>query len=223
MRARMFPPLRALVLALAVSLPAACAAGGAFIPAVAAQGRGAAHYRNDLTRTARLGFGLDAPVADLAAQIHQESGWNPAAVSRVGARGLAQFMPSTARWWCALHEMSPEDCQPDNPAWAMRALVGYDRWLWERAPLEYGAADDCERMAFALRAYNGGETRLLRERAACAQAGDCDAARNFGHAERFNAGRSPANHQENTDYPRRILLTLAPRYAAAGWGGRSCS
>ncbi len=35
------------------------------------------------------------PVEILAAQIAAESGWDPAAVSPAGARGIAQFMPAT--------------------------------------------------------------------------------------------------------------------------------
>ena len=58
----------------------------------------AARYRLTLLREAHGQWGLDAPVAAFAAQVHQESGWNPQAVSRVGARGLAQFMPATTLW-----------------------------------------------------------------------------------------------------------------------------
>ena len=57
-----------------------------------------ARYRLTLLREAHGQWGLDAPVAAFAAQVHQESGWNPQAVSRVGARGLAQFMPATTLW-----------------------------------------------------------------------------------------------------------------------------
>ena len=60
----------------------------------------AARYKLTLLREAHSQWGLDAPVAAFAAQVHQESGWRADAVSRVGARGLAQFMPATARWWC---------------------------------------------------------------------------------------------------------------------------
>ena len=74
-------------------------------------------YRADLTRNARLAWGLAAPVALFAAQVHQESGWNPAAVSRVGAAGLAQFMPATAQW---IGGLTPDlaERQATNPAWA---------------------------------------------------------------------------------------------------------
>ncbi|MDW9328117.1 transglycosylase SLT domain-containing protein, partial [Escherichia coli] len=65
------------------------------------------------------------------AQLHQESGWRPDAVSPAGAQGLAQFMPATADW---ISQLMPglNSREPFNPAWAIRALVSYDRWLWQR-------------------------------------------------------------------------------------------
>lgn len=41
---------------------------------LAREGFAQEQYRRDLTRSARLVWGLDAPVATMAAQIHQESG-----------------------------------------------------------------------------------------------------------------------------------------------------
>lgn len=35
------------------------------------------------------------PAEIFAAQLHAESGWDPAAISSAGAQGIAQFMPST--------------------------------------------------------------------------------------------------------------------------------
>jgi hypothetical protein len=40
----------------------------------------------------------DLPITFFTNLIWQESRFNPAAVSRAGAQGVAQFMPSTARW-----------------------------------------------------------------------------------------------------------------------------
>ena len=38
------------------------------------------------------------PAALFLGLVQQESGWNPSAVSAVGAQGMAQFMPTTAVW-----------------------------------------------------------------------------------------------------------------------------
>ncbi|MBN3250543.1 transglycosylase SLT domain-containing protein [Pectobacterium brasiliense] len=178
-------------------------------PAVAQQ------YRNDLIRNARLDWGLNAPVADFAAQLHQESGWNSRAVSPVGAQGLAQFMPATATW---ISGIMPElkANQPFNPAWSIRALTGYDRWIWQRVT----AADDCQRMAMTLSGYNGGLGWVQRDQKLAAQHG-LNRQRWFGHVATVNAGRSAANWRENRHYPQRILQELAPRYLT--WGGRSCA
>ncbi|MCW5650511.1 MAG: transglycosylase SLT domain-containing protein [Ramlibacter sp.] len=170
--------------------------------------RSALAYRAELTRTARAVWGMEAPVAAFAAQVHQESAWRPAAVSRAGAAGLAQFMPATARWISGLYPELQAN-QPFNPAWALRALVTYDRWLYQRTPASYAPRD---RMWVALRAYNGGLGHWQAE------------ARNATGASREavdsvcgTAKRSPVHCAENLGYPHRILIVLQPRYAP--WGG----
>lgn len=178
----------------------------------AAQSPPTAHrYRADLVRAAHTHWGLDAPIAAMAAQIHQESAWNPQAVSQVGAKGMAQFMPGTANWWCQLNKMPVDQCQPNNPIWAIRALAGYDKWLWDRVQ----AANDKNRMAFALSAYNGGLGWVHRDKTLASSKG-LDALMWFGGVEQVNAGRSAANWNENRTYPNRILNTLQSRYST--WG-----
>lgn len=189
--------------------------GGFFSQANAAEPPLAAlKYRSDVIRASRVDWGLNAPVADFAAQLHQESGWNPAARSPVGAQGLAQFMPSTADWIAGVFP-ALSSREPYNPGWAIRALVSYDRWLWQRVIVP----DGCERMAMTLSAYNGGLGWVNRDRRLARTRG-LDDARWFGAVETVNAGRSAANWQENRHYPQRILHTLAPHYLS--WGGSSC-
>lgn len=171
-------------------------------------------YRSDVIRASRVDWGLNAPIADFAAQLHQESGWNPAARSPVGAQGLAQFMPSTADWIAGVFP-ALSSREPYNPGWAIRALVSYDRWLWQRVTVP----DGCERMAMTLSAYNGGLGWVNRDRRLARTRG-LDDARWFGAVETVNAGRSAANWRENRHYPQRILHELAPRYLS--WGGASC-
>lgn len=168
-------------------------------------------WRSDLTRAAHAQWGLDAPIAALAAQLHQESRWQANAMSHVGAIGMAQFMPATATWWCELNGLSKQECQPTNPVWAIRALVGYDRWLFERVK----GADLRSQHAFMLSAYNGGLGWVQRDQKLASSKG-LDPLVWFDSVELVNAGRSAANWKENRVYPKRILIELQPLYAT--WG-----
>lgn len=170
----------------------------------------AVKYRGDLVRIAHAEWGLDAPIAVFAAQIHQESEWNPQAVSRVGAKGMGQFMPATARWWCDLQSIAPADCQPANPVWSMRALIGYDRWLSERV---HGATEYDQVWAW-LRGFNGGLGWWLQEAALVRPAIDHQTI----DAACGKARRQAINCAENLGYPRRILTQLQPLYSTWGRG-----
>lgn len=180
--------------------------------------RDAEQYRRTLVRTAHAEWGLDAPIATLAGQVHQESRWRSQARSPVGAQGLAQFMPGTADWMAELYPAALGANQPYNPGWALRALVMYDRWIYERNQ----ANNACERWAFVLAGYNGGPGWVNRDRT-LASAKGADKLAWFDSVERHNAGRSAANFRENRHYPRAILLRWEPMYAAAGWGPGVCA
>lgn len=156
----------------------------------------AARYRGELTRQARLVFGFDAPVALLAAQVHQESAWRLDARSSY-AHGLAQFTPATADWIGGLDPLLA-GAETGNPAWALRALAVYDRWLLDRVP---DRGNVCGRWIGTLRAYNGGLGWVQRE------------AKSGQPCPTF---RSLASCAENHHYPARILLRHQPLYA--GWG-----
>lgn len=170
----------------------------------------ALQYRSLLTRNARAVWGLDAPVATFAAQVHQESAWRPDAVSRVGAAGLAQFMPGTSKW---IATIDPElaSNEPFSPSWALRALVTYDHWLHARTPTRYTPRD---RMWVALRSYNGG---LGHWQAEAARTGQQAPTREQVDAACGQAKRAPVHCKENLGYPRRIF-DLQARYATWGPG-----
>ncbi len=178
--------------------------------------RAAERHRAELIRVSRAVWGLEAPVSVFAAQVHTESWWRNDTVSSAGAQGLAQFLPSTAAWLPSVVpdlEREAGAPAPFNPGWALRALVSYDRWLWERLD----GADACQRMAFALSAYNGGIGWLDRDRKLAARRGyrtDCW----FGQVEEANAGRRASSFRENRRYVRLILLERQYWYRKAGWG-----
>lgn len=77
---------------------------------------------------------------DRAAQVQAESAFNPRAVSPVGARGLAQFMPATWAEWAP-------GADPFDPMAGIQAQHRYMLWLEARCG---GRLDP------ALGAYNAG-------------------------------------------------------------------
>lgn len=169
-------------------------------------------YRHALQREAAAQFGLNAPVARFAAQIHQESAWRPSAKSPF-AQGLAQFTPATATWIAQVYpSLRPAD--PWDPLWSLRAQVIYMHHLWEGIK---DTATECDRWAFALSAYNGGPGWVARDRR-LASAQGADASRWFWNTE-LHTKRAAWAFKENRAYPRRILLRLEPAYIQAGWPG----
>ncbi len=87
----------------------------------------------------------------LAAQVAQESRFDPVARSWAGAQGLLQLMPRTAREMGVTNPRDPED--------NVRGGVKYLTWLtglWENEII-----DENERLKFILASYNAGRGHVL--------------------------------------------------------------
>lgn len=166
-------------------------------------------YRLQLERAAGAEWGLNAPVARLAAQIHQESRWKPNAASKY-AVGLSQFTPATAKW---LPTICPKlgTFDPWDATQSMTAMVCYDAWLLKRT----SGATECDLWAFALSDYNGGMKWRALEQKRATDAG-LDRLRWFGHTATQRA-RSETAWKENRAYVHRILRVIERVYAKAGW------
>ena len=95
-----------------------------------------------IARAAAARYGIDPDV--FVRQITQESHWDPAAVSRAGARGIAQFMPSTAAWL---------GVDPLDPIAALDAAAKLDRDNLDAFDGDY---------AKMLAAYNAGRGSVVR-------------------------------------------------------------
>lgn len=96
-------------------------------------------------RAAAERLGVDPDFASRVA--NQESRFNPAAVSRAGARGVMQVMPKTAKDLEPLYG-------PDNIAQG----VGYLRQLGD----VFDAVPEGQRQHFVAAAYNAGPSRVLK-------------------------------------------------------------
>ncbi|MEU6201521.1 NlpC/P60 family protein [Streptomyces sp. NPDC047061] len=120
-------------------------------------GRVPAGYASWVERAGAQCAEVGAPL--VAAQIQAESGWNPAAVSPVGAQGLSQFMPGTWRTWgvdAAARDGSAEPdgvADPFTPGDAIMTQARYDCWLAGKIEaMDLGG--DLTRLMLA--AYNAG-------------------------------------------------------------------
>ncbi len=94
----------------------------------------------------------------LAAQIDQESGFNPDAVSKAGAEGIAQFIPDTWAVW-------GEDLDGDGVASPYNALEAIDAQARLMCFLVYEANTsdiDGDPVDLALAAYNAGWSQVER-------------------------------------------------------------
>lgn len=96
-----------------------------------------------LVNTAAEKYGVSADL--LSKMIGQESGWNPDAVSNKGARGLAQFMPATAREY---------GVDVTDPASSIDGMARYMRDL-----LKLHKGDTVKAVA----SYNWGQGNVIRK------------------------------------------------------------
>ncbi len=167
-------------------------------------------YRSEVIRATRAEWGLNAPVARIAAQVNAESRWRENARSPVGARGLAQFMPATEQWYGGLRpDLGKADAW--NPGWSLRAMAGYDRWLYERVR----GATPCDRMDKAQGSYNSGLGWTYKDEALAAKTGLDPGL--WDSLAAVNAGRTVAAKWETNIYVKRIR-GLEPVYLPFGPG-----
>lgn len=172
-----------------------------------------AAQRVTLIREARRVWGGDAPAARFAAQIHAESSWQPSAQSAY-AQGLAQMTPGTAQWLAEIYpELAPP--APWNATWSKRALLVYDRHLYQR---QRDWQTDSDRWAATLVSYVGGAGWVQRERRAAEEA--AAPVDRWWHGVEAHCVRSVIACRESRHYPRRILCELEPAYVRAGWPGK---
>jgi soluble lytic murein transglycosylase-like protein len=100
---------------------------------------------------------MEAPTSTFSGQVHAESSWMASVCSRSGACGLGQILAGTQRWLTARYPASLRPAAPLNPIWSLRAMLTYDRYLWDRAK-----GDSCGRMRLTLAGYNAGPGRMYK-------------------------------------------------------------
>ena len=167
-------------------------------------------YRRMLTREAQAVFGMGAPIPALMGQIRQESSCRADVTAWDNGRGLAQFMDATSEH---VSRVFPELGAPNpyNPQWAIRAMVRYDDWLYDRGK----GSSECHRWGATFKSYNAGLGYVQRAQRRSPTPGTW-----FGGTENINAGQSQKNFDDSRRYPHLILFKHQPLYR--DWGTTLC-
>lgn len=177
--------------------------------------RTANQWKRPYLKAVREVWGLTSP-AWLAAQVGQESGWRDGLTSRVGAKGMCQFMDATAT---GLEKQQPGLAALGrySPSWCFKAQAILMKQLYDSY---VKVRDPCNAIKFAGSAYNGGPYMLSREAGLCLKDKDC----NFEHWDENVAPkrvRAIWAWKENRDYVFRITQR-SQFYAIEGWGDGFC-
>lgn len=96
-----------------------------------------------------------------AAQTKQESGFNPRAVSWVGAKGLLQAMPKTWVWYQDMRWVT-RGADPFDPTQAIMGGHRFDLWLETRWAARLHTWQGVEAATWA--SFNAGEGSILKAR-----------------------------------------------------------
>lgn len=186
-------PVLPIIAAMIAVLGVLLAVMGAFLGSSASESTGVANvpaeYEADVVRAGSICPTVTPSI--IAAQIEQESNWNPKAGSSAGAQGIAQFMPST---WASAGKDGDGDGKADiwNPHDA----------IWSQGNYMCGLASQVETakksgkltgdtLELTLAAYNAGLGSVLR----------------YGMVPPF---------EETINYVRRIKELAATKYTATG-------
>jgi membrane-bound lytic murein transglycosylase F len=171
---------------------------------LAAQGAAAARraqrdegrYDETFKRYSKRFFGVGFDWRHFKAQGLAESGLDPSARSRVGARGVMQLMPSTFH---DIQSARPEFTAIDDPEWNIAAGIMHDRYLWK---LWSPVIPEEERHAFMFASYNAGEGTIGRA-TKTAKASELDDAR-WANIEKVAPTVPRWRYRETLGYVRMI-------------------
>lgn len=72
------------------------------------------------------------PIDFFTRLIRQESNFDPKAVSRRGAQGIAQFMPGTARWRGLADPFKPAEALKNQRAGFVNSAANSEIWVWRQ-------------------------------------------------------------------------------------------